>query len=569
MTHRAFYFLAVLSLLFAAACSEAGDSSNQPSSGSDPCDTSDPTDVTDPTDSSSDDPSDVSTPTDTDGDGIADEVDPCPESALNLDTDGDGLCDEEDPCPEDENGTVDTDGDGFCDGDDDCPEDAGGATDSNGDGLCNQEDDSDGDGISDAEEFVYGDDCGISNPYAADSDLDGIGDMDDPYPRDPWTEFILYRNDEGTIDLMLSNRDGTFEDPVEVGLQYGGTDQETYRYVQFAISDFDDNGRMDFLALADPDPSDDDFTYDVWWFWRTKSDELEQRLVGQTDLVPFATIADLDNDELVDLVGLDVDRPNFINSIVQYFYANQRNIDTATCFATDNPDNLEGCAFVVREAVDVTPWASGQWSYRQSKDAVDVDGDGNRDIAILRISSGGNSANVPITVLYGRGDGTFELPSEPLFTHNSSVCGASPANVILFGDFDLDNVGDIITGLDDDGDAGSAWFYPGVSESGTYDVNTEMCYEAFDINPVHESGGEHPGVGSSAQNFDFDFDGKQDVMVGFNYASAWAPPSKTVIFFGQGDGSFGPPVLVRDYPNSNYANSFAVPRRVCARFPVN
>ena len=37
--------------------------------------------------------------------------------------------------------------------------------------------------------------------------------------------------------------------------------------------------------------------------------------------------------------------------------------------------------------------------YRQSRDAVDVNGDGNRDEVIMKISGGGNDSNVPISVL--------------------------------------------------------------------------------------------------------------------------------------------------------------------------
>ena len=41
----------------------------------------------------------------------------------------------------------------------------------------------------------------------------------------------------------------------------------------------------------------------------------------------------------------------------------------------------------------------------------------------------------------------------------------------IFADFDNNSVGDIITGLDDDGDAGSAWFYPGDTSTGNYLVD--------------------------------------------------------------------------------------------------
>jgi len=143
-------------------------------------------------------------------------------------------------------------------------------------------------------------------------------------------------------------------------------------------------------------------------------------------------------------------------------------------------------------------------------------------------------------------------------------------NSLLFGDFDNNDVGDVITGLDDDGDAASAWFYPGTTEESTYGIDSSACVEAFDLNPADEAGNENPGVSGSAHNFDFDFDfdGMQDVIVGYRYQNSWTRPSKTLVLFGVGDGTFGAPVQVRDFPTSNYGNEFAVPKRVCARFPM-
>ena len=65
----------------------------------------------------------------------------------------------------------------------------------------------------------------ISDPFLADTDGDGVTDPLDPYPRDPWPEYMVVRNELGTIDLMLSNRDGTFGASVEVGEAYGGGGQ--------------------------------------------------------------------------------------------------------------------------------------------------------------------------------------------------------------------------------------------------------------------------------------------------------------------------------------------------------
>ena len=514
-------------------------------------------------------PDDPNQWTDADGDGYCDEIDDaCPDDPNNaFDTDGDGYCNEDDACPNDPEQWLDTDGDGYCDGNDDCPENPDGFLDSNGDGLCDGNDDSDGDGLSDQDELNYGADCAKSSITKPDTDEDGILDPEDPFPRDPWPEYILYRNDNGTIDLMLSNRDGTFQEAIEIGLPYGDTQNTNYRYRSFVISDFDGNGRMDFLAIGDSDLDDNTNPFDMWWFWREKADEFNQLLVGSWSQSPFKTVGDFNNDERIDLVGAQINKPNNITDVILTHYENQGSIQLGNCFATDDPANPNNCAFVTKEAIHLEGWIANQWVYQQGRTGVDVDGDGNRDIAALKIANGGNSAT-PLAVLYGNGDGTFNIPSGPLASHNSGGCGASPSNVLLFADFNGDNVGDMITGLDDDGDAGSAWFYPGTTQNGSYSIDTQNCFEAFDINPSAEGGGENYGHSNSAIQFDFDFDGISDIMVGYNDQTPWSAPSRTELLFGVGDGTFEEPILIRQFPNSIYGRGFAVPMMLCPRFPM-
>ena len=133
---------------------------------------------------------------------------------------------------------------------------------------------------------------------------------------------------------------------------------------------------------------------------------MQQRSLGTWPEMVLKTIADIDNDDHVDLIKASIDKPNYISSVVMHSYLNQSKVHSANCFATTDPNNPDGCAFVTIEAVDLTDWTNGQWVFRQSLDAVDVNGDGNRDLAILKLNSGGN-ATTPIAILNGHGDGSF------------------------------------------------------------------------------------------------------------------------------------------------------------------
>ncbi len=528
---------------------------------------------------------DVATVDDRDGDGVPDAQDPCPDDPLQwTDFDGDGHCDEvDDGCPEDPTRWLDTDGDGVCDEDDDCPDDPAGWVDSNNDGQCDAADDTDGDGLSDGDESEYGEDCTMSDPLLADTDGDGVGDMDDPYPRDPFPEYILYRNDLGTIDIMLSNRDGTFQPPVEIGEPFGCTPDTQhncgntgYRYISFVIADFDNNGSMDFLAMGDADPSDPTNPYELWYFWRSNQINtggatlFDQRLVEMS--LPrgiFGVAADVDNDHLLDLVTVETDSTHPNGPTYVYSHLNTGLVATADCAYDTDPTNPNGCAFIRTAATDISSFAEGQWAVRYARDAVDVDNDGFRDLVFYTYASGGAAAT-PTYLLSGNGDGTFGVPPGPMFTFNSAGgCGSSPANSCVFGDFDNDGVGDLIMGFDDDGDAGSAWFIPGQVVGGLYSVNTGACFEALDINPADESGSENPGFSTSAKTFDFDFDGNLDIVVGHTTTSPWDPPTRTSLLMGGGDGLFASPTAVRDFATSGFGNSFAIPKRLCTRFPNN
>ncbi|MBW2276343.1 MAG: hypothetical protein JRF63_02560, partial [Deltaproteobacteria bacterium] len=172
---------------------------------------------------------------------------------------------------------------------------------------------------------------------------------------------------------------------------------------------------------------------------------------------------------------------------------------------------------------------------------------------IFATYASGGASSAPLYRLAGNGDGTFVTPAVYLFTHNY------PVNSVVFADFTSDDIGDVIMGCDDDGDPGQAWLYYG---DGASSFET-TAYECFDLEPSIESGSDQPGTTGSAKTFDFDFDGDMDIMVGHNFSSAWAGPSRIDVYMGNGDGSFDAPIQLGEDIPSTLGNAFDIPQRLC------
>ncbi len=479
---------------------------------------------------------------DGDDDDTADDDSQSDDDATDDDTADDDSQSDDDTTP------VDTDGDGVPDDEDAFPEDPTEWDDFDGDGIGDNGDpDDDNDEISDIEEQVYGNDCRISSPWSEDTDGDGIGDLDDPYPRDPFKEFILVRNDAYSIEYVLSNRDSTFDSWIQLGDDVG------LLYQTFAIADFDSNGIMDFIANTEADENSG--LREVWFFFRSDSPtEFEQINLGEVENSIYGIVADVNNDDLFDIVATETYKPNYFESASFVTYLNNGDIHNAACAQSDDP--ADGCAFTRVEGSDVSAQVAGQWGFVRAYQAVDVTADGNKDLVMGTYASGGNSP-MPVYYLAGNGDGTFQA-AVSIFTHNAGY-DQSPANSMLFGDFDGDDIGDVVMGLDDDGDPGQAWLYPGIGV-GQF---SQTFSEAFDINPAVESGSDVPGRTSSARIFDFDFDGDLDVMAGFDEVGYGQYPTQIYLFDGIGDGTFDPQVDVGPPLNNSYAHSFTVPQRLC------
>jgi len=119
-------------------------------------------------------------------------------------------------------------------------------------------------------------------------------------------------------------------------------------------------------------------------------------------------------------------------------------------------------------------------------------------------------------------------------------------------------------GFDDDGRAGEAWTYFGLGD-GSFN---SASISAVDINPTDMSeqggAGETLGREPSGRTFDFDFDGRMDLIIGVRNVS-YSAPGETRVYLGQGNGTFGPDFNVIGEPSQAYG-SFAIPSPRCTAF---
>ena len=93
------------------------------------------------------------------------------------------------------------------------------------------------------------------------------------------------------------------------------------------------------------------------------------------------------------------------------------------------------------------------------------------------------------------------------------VRGNSPATSLLFGFFNADQWIDLLIGFDDAMLA--ARRYAGEEQlDGSVAFDLRTCSELMDIN-TDEAGGSNPGLSRSARVVDVNFDGYDDILVGY------------------------------------------------------
>ena len=493
------------------------------------------------------------------------------------DGDGDGVPDDEDLFPEDPDEWADADGDGTGD---------------------NADLDDDDDGLPDTEEEAFGLDCALTDPLNPDTDGDGVGDAADAYPKDPFPAFLILQKDNGHMDVLLSSGGGTFAPPIQIGADQGwtcaaeetcdpgcgaGTHCEvgtcvpdapnecpapcdpgfvcrTQQYRALAIADFDGDGLMDFIAHSWPIKQEG--TYSLWFFYRLdEGGVFPQTYVGEVEETVAGVIGDVDGDYRFDFVRYWLNQSNNPTQGHVLSKLGTGAMVEVPCVVSDNPQ--DSCSFtLVDPAADITAQVASQWNTPYAKQSQDMNQDGFQDLVFGTYASGGSS-DTKVYLMLSNGDGTFQAATQ-MFTHSGSK---GPANSFLFADFNNDQLGDVLLGMDDDGDAGSAWLYLGTGGGSFSTTATKV----IDINPVCNAGcSDKMGNTGTARPFDFDFDGNMDVVVGYSYCASqpncymWsAPDSRLELYRGNGDGTFQAPLLIYDELGGAGATRFAIPTRIC------
>jgi hypothetical protein len=139
---------------------------------------------------------------------------------------------------------------------------------------------------------------------------------------------------------------------------------------------------------------------------------------------------------------------------------------------------------------------------------ADFNGDGKLDIAALSLQV--------VTVLLGRGDGTFQAPvNYPLFT------GGQQAQTFTAGDFNGDGKLDLAIGSTTGVDFTGILYLLTGNGDGTFQPSKTPTYAL-------------PNVPSALAASDLNGDGKLDLVIGYSEGSAVS------VALGIGDGTFGP-----------------------------
>lgn len=255
------------------------------------------------------------------------------------------------------------------------------------------------------------------------------------------------------------------------------------------IFDSDNDNDLDFIVLVRSSTAPCSFTVYLFENTGTSFTNVWMSIIPR---IPST----LDWTSLSDTTSSDFNNDNYIDFIVSIDWSG---LTEYFRFSNDGTNSFT--------PLDSLPPAYiATWATHAAKmDSADFDGDGFGDFATFDYPL---EADFQGKVAIYRGTGGFNF-APPIF---ASYKTPNSVATITAGQFDHDSNPDIIIGGDDDGDPGQHWIY-----SGDGNANLPDHPEAvFDLNLLHGYPSNDKRDGSPADSYDFDGDGKMDVVAASN-----------------------------------------------------
>lgn len=325
-----------------------------------------------------------------------------------------------------------------------------------------------------------------------------IGDFDGDKSPD-----IVMANGDSTVSILLGNGDGTFKAQYTVQAVPSTGAYSTYLTMSVAVGDFNDDGKLDLAVLCD-NPTFSAIS--------SQMGSVNILLGDGTGHFSAPSVIPLDGGEPMQLLAADFNNDGKLDLAVL-------NVGSASVTV------LLGAGNGSFSPLPDSPIGSKPSQGTSSVAAVgDFNKDGKLDLAIAGVSG----ADGVVSVLLGKGDGTFLPPTNWTTCAPSQfqeTCGGPTA--VAIGDFTGNGNLDVAV---DDGDPGGIFVLLGNGDG------------TFQTPPVHSGGAACGGCPPARAFFasgDFNGDGKLDLA---EATGSYGGGYDLYLYFGGGDGTFALPL---------------------------
>ena len=222
-----------------------------------------------------------------------------------------------------------------------------------------------------------------------------------------------------------------------------------------------------------------------------------------------------------DMAVADFNEDGELDFILTYYLSNN-------CSLYEGDGNF---GFVKTSLAETAP------SVSLGADAADFNNDGHADFVVVPYFS-----SDAFYINLGNGDGTF-------MTLKNEIPGANGYWGVAAADFNRDGNADFVA---------------------TYNGLIDIYYGNGDGSFEYQGSILDSGIyNSPADNYDFDGDGNQDIVIGrYTGDAPYSYEERIAVFFGDGAGSFGDPVVYGGSDTRGYVTAISAPPSVANKEPV-